>query len=179
MIGSEQSRAPNLRRIEAGRPDLLQREKVADEAAALNGDLGLWPADRYYARAGEDPGQGVFTGPEEGVIPNAGGAYRRLTGAVNNHLNNSPNGRSLRDRTADIWVGMRETAKGNELFGQRMVGSAIPGPSVGYEQHFNDLVREKAKFLGISEAELRRRLASGRGDLLAKGGRVRVGALSR
>lgn len=148
----------------------LSGDKVNAEARALMGDpdAGVW--DRWWARVAEKPEAGVFTGPQEGQIPVPskafGHPYQQLTEAVGKAAKNA--GRSLRDYSADVWTGIRETVKKeNELFGMPFKGSALHGESKSYADLFTDLIESKAKFLNISVDEMIERLGKGDANLLS------------
>ena len=77
-------------------------------------------------------------------------------------------GRDVRDYSADVWTGIRETVhKNHELFGTRYKGSAIHGESKGYADHFNDLLADKAAHLRITPREMEKRLRAGDANLLS------------
>lgn len=166
----EGSTPGNLILANQGDYSRLSGDKVNAEARALMGDpdAGVW--DRWWARVSEKPEAGVFMGPQEGVIPQQsvafGNQYDQLTEAVAKAAKQS--GRSLRNYSADVWTGIRETVKNqNELFGQKFKGSAVRGESKSYADLFNDLIESKAKFLNISVEEMVERLKNGDANLLS------------
>jgi len=167
----EQQRKKNLELSAEGRYKELTGPKVNDMARALAGDPDAAVMDRWYARGTEKPEAGVFTGPDEAVIPPSKKwmgyePYEEAKNAVSRAARKA--GRDPRDFSADAWVGMREVAKNTgELFGQKMKSSAIAGESKGIADLFTDLVESKAKFLGISVSEMKARLAAGDANLLS------------
>lgn len=164
-IGMESSRAANLRQAEKGNLAGLQKNKVREEAMALMGDPTAVVLDRHWARIAEDPSQGVFTASSEGIVE-AGADYDALKAAVSKAA--AAANRTPRDYSADVWTGIRETIKNkSELFGQKYKGSAIRGESKSYADQFDDLIADKAKFLGISVEEMERRLRNGDATLLS------------
>ena len=164
-IGMESSRAANLRQAEKGNLAGLQKNKVREEALALMGDPTAVVLDRHWARIAEDPSQGVFTASSEGIVE-AGADYDALKAAVSKAA--AAANRTPRDYSADVWTGIRETIKNkSELFGQKYKGSAIRGESKSYADQFDDLIADKAKFLGISVEEMERRLRNGDATLLS------------
>jgi hypothetical protein len=164
-IGMESSRAANLRQSEKGNLAGLQKNKVREEAMALMGDPTAVVLDRHWARIAEDPTRGIFTASSEGIVE-AGADYEALKTAVSEAAAAAK--RSPRDYSADVWTGIRETIKKkSELFGQKFKGSAIRGESKSYADQFDDLIADKAKFLGISVEEMERRLRNGDATLLS------------
>lgn len=164
-IGMESSRAANLRQAEKGNLAGLQKNKVREEALALMGDPTAVVLDRHWARIAEDPSQGVFTASAEGIVE-AGADYDALKAAVSKAA--AAANRTPRDYSADVWTGIRETIKNkSELYGQKYKGSAIRGESKSYADQFDDLIADKAKFLGISVAEMEKRLRNGDATLLS------------
>jgi hypothetical protein len=164
-IGMESSRAANLRQSEKGNLAGLQKNKVREEAMALMGDPTAVVLDRHWARIAEDPTRGIFTASSEGIVE-AGADYEALKTAVSEAATAAK--RSPRDYSADVWTGIRETIKKkSELFGQKFKGSAIRGESKSYADQFDDLIADKAKFLGISVEEMERRLRKGDATLLS------------
>ena len=70
--------------------------------------------------------------------------------------------------SADIWTGIRETIKNtSELFGQKFRGSAITGDSKSYADHFDDLIRAKAKHLGVTVEQMEAKLRNGDANLMS------------
>ena len=164
-IGMESSRAANLRQAEKGNLAGLQKNKVREEALALMGDPTAVVLDRHWARIAEDPSRGIFTASSEGIVE-AGADYEALKAAVSKAAEAA--NRTPRDYSADVWTGIRETIKNkSELFGQKYKGSAIRGESKSYADQFDDLIADKAKFLGISVPEMEKRLRNGDATLLS------------
>ena len=165
QIGMEMSRAPNLRKSEAGMLDELRQDKVREEAKALMGDPNAAVLDRHWARLAEDPKKGVYTASQEGIIE-PGKQYLTLKDAIATEAAHS--GQSLRDFSARVWTGIREHIKNNsDLFGQKFRGSAITGDSKSYADHFEDLIAAKAEHLGIGKDEMEKRLGSGDATLMS------------
>jgi hypothetical protein len=164
-IGMENTRAPNLEKSARGDIDALQQNKVREEAQALMGDPNAVVLDRHWARLAEDPARGILADVAEGKIA-PGKAYDRVKDAVVRGAKAA--GRDARDFSADVWTGIRETIKTkSDLFGTKYRGSAITGDSKAYADHFDDLIRDKAKHLGISVGEMESRLAKGDANLLS------------
>jgi len=165
QIGNETGRAANLRKSEKGQLNDLLQDKVREEAMALMGDQSAVVLDRHWARLAEDPVRGIFTAAQEGIIE-PGKAYQILKSSVTKAAQEA--GRSPRDFSADVWTGIRETIKNkSELFGQKYKGSAIGGESKSYADQFDDLISDKAKFLGITVKEMEDRLRKGDATLLS------------
>ena len=164
-IGMETGRAANLIKSENKRlADLLQ-DKVREEAMALMGDPNAVVLDRHWARISEDPSRGIFAAVSEGVIE-PGKDYKLLKSQVVEAAKAA--GRDPRDYSADVWTGIRETIKNkSELFGQKYKGSAIRGESKSYADQFDDLIADKAKFMGITVQEMEKRLRNGDATLLS------------
>ena len=73
-----------------------------------------------------------------------------------------------KDFSANVWTGIREYVKKNhELYGQKYKGSAIRGGSQGYADHFTQLIKEKAEFLGITVERMEKALRNGDQTLLS------------
>ena len=159
-IGMETGRTANLLKSERAALDELRRSKVREEAAALMGDPRAFVADRHWARLAEKPQEGIFTASEAGSIGSGGVGdrnYAILKEAVGEYADNV--GRPLRDVSADIWKGVRETIKRtDDLYGQKLKGSAITGESTSYADQLDTLVKDKARHFGISVKEMERRL---------------------
>lgn len=165
QIGMETSRARNLERSSEGLLGELRQDKVREEAQAMMGDPNAAVFDRHWARLAEDPSRGIYTASSEGVVE-PGKQYLTLKDSVAEAAARA--GRSLRDYSADVWTGIREHIKNNsELFGQRFRGSAITGDSKSYADHFEDLIRDKAKHLGITVSEMEERLRKGDANLMS------------
>lgn len=164
-IGMETGRSANLFKSENKRlADLLQ-DKVREEAMALMGDPNAVVLDRHWARIAEDPSRGIFAAVSEGVIE-PGADYKMLKSQVVKAAEAA--GRNPRDYSADVWTGIRETIKNkSQLFGEKYKGSAIRGESKSYADQFDDLIADKAKFMGISVLEMEKRLRNGDATLLS------------
>ena len=164
-IGMETGRTANLLKSQDRRLNELMQDKVREEAMALMGDPNAVVLDRHWARISEDPNRGVFAAVSEGVIE-PGKDYQALKNEVVKAAKIA--GRNPRDYSADVWTGIRETIKNqSELFGQKYKGSAIRGESKSYADQFDDLIADKAKFMGISVQEMERRLRNGDATLLS------------
>lgn len=168
QIGMEAGRHNNLRAASEGRLGDLQQDKVREEALALMGDPNAAVFDRWWARIAEKPEDGVFTATQEGAFEankKTYSQYQDLKGVVTDAA--AAEGRNVRDYSADVWTGIRETVKEtDQLFGMKFKGSALTGESKGYADLFDDLIKSKAKFVGISEAKFKARLARGDAELL-------------
>jgi len=170
QIGMEQSRMLNLDRAFRGATSELQRQKVREEAYALLGDENAVVLDRHWARLAEDPSRGIFANSQEGVIssaPRKGPTdYDMLKSEVVKAAQSV--GRTPRDFSADVWTGIRDTIqKTSQLYGEKYRGSAISGESKSYADHFEDLIADKAKHLGITVSEMEKRLRGGDANLLS------------
>jgi hypothetical protein len=168
-IGMETGRTANLLKADRGALDELRLSKVREEAAALMGDPSAFVGDRHWARLAEKPQAGIFTAAEPGSMGSQAVGERNyaiLKEAVGEYAGTV--GRPLRDVSADIWTGVRETIKRtDDLYGQKMKGSAITGESTSYADQFDTLVRDKARHLGIGVKEMERRLSKGDATLLS------------
>lgn len=163
MIGMEAARTGNLERAALGQP--LSGMKVGQEQAALMGDPRAVVIDRHLVRAGEAPERGIYASGEEGDIGSAANyqhqmeATRRTADAV---------GIDPRDFSAQAWTGARESIRNtSQLFGTPYRGAAVPGESKSYDDHFVDLLNDKADHLGMKRSELEKRLAGGDATLLS------------
>ena len=167
QIGMENVRVGNLERASRGALDELQQDKVREEAQAMMGDPNAAVLDRHWARVAEDPSKGVYTSAAEGIL-DPGKPYQTLKAAIASHPEVASGRRSLRDFSADVWTGIRERIKNtSELYGQKYRGSSIIGESKSYADHFEHLIEDKAKHLGISKPEMESRLRSGDATLLS------------
>lgn len=161
----EQQRAKNLNTAATGKYQDLSGPKVNDMASAMSGDSDAAVMDRWYTRIAEKPEAGVFTADKPEVFVNRK-QYGELRDVVNEAAKNAA--RSGRNFSADVWVGMRETAKRTgRLFGQKMTPGAISGESKGLADLLADLIESKAKHLNISVKEMKSRLAKGDANLLS------------
>jgi len=165
QIGMEGSRANNLVRSGLGDYANLSGKKVGEEGRALMGDPNAVVLDRHQIRVSEDPSRGIYaSGTADIITPDQ---YDALKNAIvtytKNHSTKTPN-----EASADIWTGIRETIKNkSDLFGTKFQGSAVTGDSKSYIDHFNDLIKDKAKHLGISLSEMETRLKKGDANLLS------------
>ena len=170
LIGMEASRVPNLQRAERGALEELQRQKVREEALALTGDPNAVVLDRHQARLTEDPTRGIYSSSQEGVVSSAPRKGPTDYDLLKTEFVDEARlrGRDPRDFSADVWTGIRETIKNtSELYGQRFRGSAISGESKSYADHFEDLIADKARHLGITLGELEKRLRGGDANLMS------------
>jgi hypothetical protein len=134
------------------------------------GDPNAVVLDRHWARLAEAPERGIFTNAQEGVVSSRptklGSDYTMLKNEVVRGAQAA--NRDPRDFSADVWTGIRETIKNtSELYGTKFRGSAISGESKSYADHFDELIEEKAKHLGITRGKMEARLRSGDGNLLS------------
>jgi hypothetical protein len=167
QIGMENVRVGNLERASRGALDELQQDKVREEAQAMMGDPNAAVLDRHWARVAEDPSKGIYTSAAEGIL-DPGKQYQTLKAAIASHPEVASGRRSLRDFSADVWTGIRERIKNtSELYGQKYRGSSIIGESKSFADHFEHLIEDKAKHMGISKAEMESRLRSGDATLLS------------
>lgn len=160
----ENNRMPNLHRVERGAYQDLQREKVAHEARALRGDPNAAPIDRHIMRASEVPARGIYavSNPANFFGKPYQQLYDQLVVAAQRH------DRTVRDFAADLFVGIREHVRKNaELFGTKLRPSSVRGESKSYNDLFEDLLEQKAHFLGIDKREFERRLSGGDASLLS------------
>jgi hypothetical protein len=170
QIGMEQSRAANLQKAAGGRLSELQRDKVRSEAQAMMGDPNAVVLDRHWARLGEAPERGIYTSTQEGVISAQARARGPSDyGIMENEVRDAARsiGRDPRDFSADAWTGIRDTIqRTGQLYGQKFKGASVRGESKSYADHLDDLVREKAKHMGMTASELEKRLRGGDASLL-------------
>ena len=163
-IGMEASRRANIEKTARGDLAALQGPKVREEAKALMGDPGAAVFDRHQIRLSEAPERGIYAAGRADTISPAD--YDRLLEQF--RIGASRNNRNVRDYSADVWTGIRETIRTqNQLFGQKYRGSAISGESKSYADHFDDLIRAKAQHLKISVQEMERRLRNGDANLMS------------
>jgi hypothetical protein len=170
LIGMEASRIPNLQKAQRGDLAAMQRDKVREEAMALTGDPNAVVLDRHQARLSEDPSRGIFSNAQEGVVSSAPKKGPTDYQLLKNEFVKAAQtaGRDPRDFSADVWTGIRETIKNtSQLYGTKYRGSAIAGESKSYADHFDDLISDKAKHLGISVGEMEKRLRNGDANLLS------------
>lgn len=165
QIGMEGSRANNLTQSSLGNYDNLSGMKVGEEGRALMGDPNAVVLDRHQIRVSEDPSRGIFASGQPDIIDPK--RYGLLKGSITDYAKDYSTKNANR-ASADIWTGIRETIKNNsDLFGTKFKGSAITGDSKSYIDHFNDLIKDKAKFMGISVQEMKSKLGSGDANLLS------------
>lgn len=162
----QQTHGPNAARVQAGKFDELQADKVNNQYRALVGDPLAKVLDVYWARLAEDPARGIYTDVGEGKITNPK-QYRVVADAIDQAA--AARGMTPRDYSANVWTGVRETIRNTgELYGQRLKrNNAMNTESVGYAEQFTRAVKAKADALGISVSDLERRLRSGDANLLA------------
>ena len=163
--------------IMAGRGIEIGQDKVNDMRRALLGDLDVAVVDRHYAKLAEDP-VGAGVNPKLGIYTST--APNRIetsmkTGKIENYpvIENRVRtgaeraGVPLAQYSAWVWEGIRDTIrKTGRLYGQPHRASAIPETTTGFNEVFEDLVKMKAQHLGLSVAELERRLRAGNAELL-------------
>lgn len=165
MMPMEASRVSNLNLAEQGRYSELRRDKVQNEAMAMMGDPNAVVLDRHQARVSEKPSAGIFANTEEGKI-NPGPDYQLLKRQFEIAAQRA--GRSPRDYSADVWTGIRETLRNkSELYGTKYQENAVRGESKSYADIYDDVVVDKARHMGITPAELERRLERGDVSLLS------------
>ena len=134
------------------------------------GDPNAFVADRWWARLSEKPTSGIYANAGEGKISSDAtkgniSDYQALQEAVSAVARSR--GRSIRDFSADVWTGVRETVKKeNKLFGTPFRGSALQGESKSYADIFNDLVKDKASKLGMTVKKFEEKLRKGDANLL-------------
>jgi hypothetical protein len=162
------SRAPNLKRVQEGRFAELSSDKVQQEYRALMGDKDAMVFDRWWSRIAENPSLGVFTSGIEGLFPKATKGldpYKALMEVVGKKAESL--GRSARDFSADVWAGVRETARENKgkVFGQQH--GVPPGESKSYSDIFDDLVKDKARIKGLTVEKFEEMLRNGNAELLS------------
>jgi hypothetical protein len=165
QIGMEESRANNLVRSGLGDYANLSGKKVGEEGRALMGDPNAVVLDRHQIRVSEDPSRGIYaSGTADIITPDQ---YDALKNSIVTYTKNYSS-KNANEASADIWTGIRETIKKNsDLFGTKFQGSAVTGDSKSYIDHFNDLIKDKAKHLGISIKEMEARLKSGDANLMS------------
>jgi hypothetical protein len=165
QIGMEGSRANNL--VRSGRGDYanLSGKKVGEEGRALMGDPNAVVLDRHQIRVSEDPSRGIYaSGTADIITPDQ---YDSLKNAIVTYTKNHSS-KNANEASADIWTGIRETIKNkSDLFGTKFQGSAVTGDSKSYIDHFNDLIKDKAKHLGISIKEMEAKLRAGDANLMS------------
>ncbi len=170
QIGNEQTAKRSL--LEAAKGNIAgvgtadpRNRKTNNMARALLGDPDAVTLDRWWARLAEDPDSGVFTMKEEGLI--SGTPYGALQSVVIDAAQNM-SGKSARDFSAEVWVGMRETAKNlGRVFNRDFPRSEASGSSKGIADVMEDLVTEKAKWVGMSRKEFEAELRKGNAQLLS------------
>jgi hypothetical protein len=129
------------------------------------GDPNAVVLDRHQIRVSEDPSRGIYaSGTADIITPDQ---YDALKNSIVTYTKNYSS-KNANEASADIWTGIRETIKKNsDLFGTKFQGSAVTGDSKSYIDHFNDLIKDKAKHLGISIKEMEARLKSGDANLMS------------
>jgi hypothetical protein len=166
MMPMEQTRRANLMKAGRGAIDELRLDKVRNQGQALMGDPEAMVFDRQWAKLSEDPSRGIYANSRPNIIT-AGNDYRTLEDAVARAAHAA--GRTPRDFSADVWVGIRQTLKTKgELFGiKHSHPKSIFGESKSFSDLFDDLIVAKARHLGITPAQLEARLRSGDASLLS------------
>jgi hypothetical protein len=180
----ETGRVGNLEKAAQGDLDALQMDKVNDMGHALVGaDVGVY--DRQYAKLFERPNpdpadptaKGVYAEAVANVLepsmtpkdkPNQKG-YVGSYATIENVMRTKAKaaGVPLAQYTAAVWEGIRQMIRSSgELFGAKYDASAIPDTQGGFNELFPAMVQEKAAALGITVAELHRRLRAGDAELL-------------
>lgn len=165
QIGMEGSRANNLIKSGLGDYANLSGKKVGEEGRALMGDPNAVVLDRHQIRVSEDPSRGIYaSGTADIITPDQ---YDSLKNAIVTYTKNHSS-KNANEASADIWTGIRETIKNkSDLFGTKFQGSAVTGDSKSYIDHFNDLIKDKAKHLGISIKEMEAKLRAGDANLMS------------
>lgn len=162
--------APNAEKVQAGAPSTITDDKVNDMFHALMGKLvGVF--DRHWAKIAEKPEAGIYS--DEVINRLAGSmksgkleAYPLVENAVRSAAKAA--GVDLSKYSAWVWEGIRDTIrKTGKLYGQEHRASAIPETTTGFNEIFEDLVRHKAKHLGVTVEKLEKMLRSGDAELLS------------
>ena len=160
----ETGRANNLNKAAAGDLEVMQREKVQNEARAMAGDPTAVVLDRHHIRLGEDPEKGIYGMAQADAL--TGPAYQKMVDAIS--LNAARAGRNPRDYSADVWTGIRNRLQSTgDLYGQKFNKNSITGESKSYSDHFDDLIKQKADQLGITPREVESHLRTGNINLLS------------
>jgi hypothetical protein len=156
MMPMEQTRRANLMKAGRGAIQELRLDKVRSQGQALVGDPDAMVFDRHWAKLSEDPSRGIYANSRPNIIT-AGTDYRTLEDAVARAA--QAVGRTPRDFSADVWVGIRQTLKTKgELFGiKHSHPKSIFGESKSFADLFDDLIAKKAMHLGITVAQLEER----------------------
>jgi len=157
------ARSNNLRASRAGDLEALSGPVVRGKSEAMQGkDVAVM--DRWWARLSEDIENNVFSGTEEGVIPD--NMQPHLQAQIETAAKR--NGETVAKYSADVWAGVREHVKKfGELNGQKYNAKSVQGESKSYYDIFDDLIVKKAKHLGISVKEMEKRLRNGDAELLS------------
>jgi len=175
-IGMEAGRVANLNKSARGDYDQLRADKVNAEGRALMGDDDAMVFDRWHARGAEKPIAGVYTDSKDGFFPGATKTVNPYLGTKNPYESLEDVfrkeagllGETPRNFSADVWTGIREEVKNTgKLFGEDFDPAAVYGESKAYADVFTDLIKEKAKHLGISISEMKKRLKAGDTELLS------------
>lgn len=166
---NEGTYAPNATRVREGRPEKLQADKVNDMFHALIGKLvGVY--DRHWAKLAEAPERGIYTDSVPNritgsMISGRIEAYPVIENAVRDAAKR--NGVDVAKYSAWVWEGIRDTIrKTGKLFWQEHRADAVPETTQGFNEIFEELMREKAKHLRITVPELELRLRRGDAELL-------------
>jgi hypothetical protein len=165
QIGMERTRAKNLLAAKRGEIEALRENKVREMGQALMGDRNAVVLDRQWAKLAEDPAKGVYTDTTPNTVP-SGAPYEVLKTEVTKAAQRAK--MDPEAYSANVWEGIRDTIRRtNELYGQKHRGSQIPKESKSYSDTFEDLLQEKADHMGISKAEMEKRLRAGDATLLS------------
>jgi hypothetical protein len=176
QIGMEASREANLLKASQAR-DLsglltLQREKVQHEGRALLLDPYGVPIDRHWVRLSEAPERGIYASTQEGTIGSRVTSeqpvspYNALLSEI--YVAGDRAGETPGVFSSNVWTGIRNwIQKHNELYGTKFRGSAIPGESKSYADHFTDLKQAVAAEKRMSVKQLERELEKGNANLLS------------
>lgn len=167
QLPMEANRIDNLGHASRGDLEALQADKVNNMGRAMVGDPRAVVLDRHYAKISEDAAKGVYPNVEANVIK--GKEYQVLQDVLTRQADTLAKeagtiGITPNEYSAYVWTGIREHIKNHgELFGTPYRASAIVGDSKGMADHFDDLIRVKARQLDVPVAEVEKRL--GRGDI--------------
>jgi hypothetical protein len=167
-MGLESGRAFNLERAAEGNLEAMRGEVVREKTQALTGNPMAMVLDRIHARLTEAPQAGIYAHSQEATMPE-GGDRQLVKDAISKQA--ALEGKNPRQFSADVWAGIREHIKRTgELYGTPLAktqSGTQRSPSKSYNDLFVDLVKQKADHLGISVAEMEKRLRSGDGELLS------------
>lgn len=166
-------RSYNLQAAARGDLEAMRGAVVREKNAAMSGDPWEAVLDRIHVRATEAPERGIFAHAEEATSPSGtprqdlSRARWKASMAEEAHAA----GTDLNKFSAELWTGIRERVKRTgELFGQKLEktqAQTLSQESKSYDDLFVDFVKAKAEHLGISVAEMEKRLAAGDAELLS------------